>query len=134
MDFLRLFRRRDFARSDSPMPQQRYQQAISRAVHASTPARSEVSVDVPHGLVRDDDFRPVFRLLRHRQQLARHHVDGLVALSLLRAFPQHHISLSGAAELAYLECFPHAQDNPQPGLQRGFRLARNELAQPCSPR
>ena len=42
--------------------------------------------DGPDGFVRDDDPGPIFRLGRDGFELRRHHLDGLVAFSLLFFF------------------------------------------------
>jgi hypothetical protein len=62
----------------------------------------------PNRLIRNHDLRPVFRLLGDGFQLCGDHFDGLVTLSLI-------------------QCFSTAQDDTQTSVERGFRLACNEL-------
>ncbi len=65
----------------------------------------------PNRLISNNNLRPIFRLLRDSLQLCGNDFDSLVTFSLLQSFST-------------------AQDDTQTPIERGFRLACNELIIP----
>ena len=111
MHFLRLFRRRNFSRSNSP-----------------------------HGFVGDDDFRPVFDFGGDGAELGRYDGDGLVGFALLVVRGRGSVGRDsrrkarggggGGGGDTYFECLTNTKNNTQSALERSFRLIRNELHLP----
>ena len=85
----------------------------------------------PDRFVSNDDFRPVVHGVCHGLQLFRDDVDGAFGFSLLLLgqplFLGIRLKHSKDSRGSYLQCLAHTQDDAQPAVKCGFRLARDEL-------